>query len=142
MCTLNKALYLCLPPFACPRRPSIISPKFCGRRAYFLNAFPRHPPVPTPFVLGRFASTLPLLIHSFVQHAPKLHTQNCMLTIEQNALRCLTEDGKALTQVCIIDFITNKVIMDQLVKPPKSDYRLSHSGCVLTTHSFTPFFAI
>jgi RNA exonuclease 1 len=36
----------------------------------------------------------------------------------------LTQDGKALTRVCIIDFATDKVVYDQLVKPPSqiTDY--------------------
>ncbi|RXW13864.1 hypothetical protein EST38_g11991 [Candolleomyces aberdarensis] len=32
---------------------------------------------------------------------------------------CITEDGKELTRVCIIDFHTNDVVYDQLVKPSK-----------------------
>lgn len=33
--------------------------------------------------------------------------------------QCLTEDGKELTRVCIVDFHSDKVIYDQLVKPSK-----------------------
>ncbi|TFK64826.1 ribonuclease H [Pluteus cervinus] len=43
---------------------------------------------------------------------------------------CLTEDGKELTRVCVIDFHTSKVVYDQLVKPPKpiTDYLTRWSG--------------
>ncbi|OCH88140.1 hypothetical protein OBBRIDRAFT_735036 [Obba rivulosa] len=43
---------------------------------------------------------------------------------------CLTEDGKELTRVCIIDYATGKVIYDQLVKPSKpiQDYLTRWSG--------------
>jgi RNA exonuclease 1 len=39
-------------------------------------------------------------------------------------LQCLTQDGKALTRVCVIDFATANVVYDQLVKPPSpiTDY--------------------
>jgi RNA exonuclease 1 len=39
-------------------------------------------------------------------------------------LQCLTQDGKALTRVCVIDYATAKVVYDQLVKPPSpiTDY--------------------
>jgi len=33
--------------------------------------------------------------------------------------QCLTEDGKELTRVCLIDFYSGKVMYDQLVKPAK-----------------------
>lgn len=57
---------------------------------------------------------------------------------------CLTEDGKELTRVCIVDFHSDKVIYDQLVKPSKPiiDYLTRWSGItatalapVTTTHS-------
>lgn len=43
---------------------------------------------------------------------------------------CLTEDGKELTHVCVIDYFTGTVIYDQLVKPPKPivDYLTQWSG--------------
>ncbi|KAH9484836.1 putative exonuclease [Psilocybe cubensis] len=43
---------------------------------------------------------------------------------------CLTEDGKELTRVCIIDYNTGIVIYDQLVKPTKpiTDYLTRWSG--------------
>ena len=68
---------------------------------------------------------------------------SCVLRIvylQRQCLQCLTEDGKALTRVCIIDFVTNKVVKDQLVKPPSpiTDYL---TRCVLTTHDYTRFFA-
>ncbi|KAJ7282559.1 ribonuclease H [Mycena rebaudengoi] len=43
---------------------------------------------------------------------------------------CLTEDGKELTRICIIDFYTGLVVYDQLVKPAKPilDYLTRWSG--------------
>ncbi|KAF7305777.1 Ribonuclease H [Mycena chlorophos] len=43
---------------------------------------------------------------------------------------CLTEDGKELTRVCLIDFYAGTVIYDQLVKPTKPvlDYLTKWSG--------------
>ncbi|KAG7096805.1 hypothetical protein E1B28_004214 [Marasmius oreades] len=43
---------------------------------------------------------------------------------------CLTEDGKELTRVCVIDFDTGIVVYDQLVKPGKAvvDYLTRWSG--------------
>ncbi|KAI0266318.1 hypothetical protein BGY98DRAFT_1191446 [Russula aff. rugulosa BPL654] len=51
---------------------------------------------------------------------------------------CLTEDGKALTRVCIIDFVTNEVVKDQLVKPPSpiTDYLTRFSG--ITAEALEP----
>ena len=42
----------------------------------------------------------------------------------------MTEDGKELTRVCMIDYATNKVVYDQLVKPTKPiiDYLTRWSG--------------
>ncbi|GJJ10086.1 hypothetical protein Clacol_004312 [Clathrus columnatus] len=44
--------------------------------------------------------------------------------------QCLTEDGKELTRVCVIDFYTEKVVLDELVKPikPILDYLTRFSG--------------
>ena len=36
-----------------------------------------------------------------------------------NPTQCLTEDGKELTQVCVIDYESGIVVYDRLVKPPK-----------------------
>ncbi|KAH9061888.1 hypothetical protein EDB87DRAFT_383981 [Lactarius vividus] len=43
---------------------------------------------------------------------------------------CMTNDGKALTRVCVIDFDSGKVVYDQLVKPPSpiTDYLTRYSG--------------
>ncbi|KAH0828120.1 hypothetical protein J3R83DRAFT_3791 [Lanmaoa asiatica] len=43
---------------------------------------------------------------------------------------CLTEDGKELTRVCIIDYESGIVVYDKLVKPPKPviDYLTKWSG--------------
>jgi RNA exonuclease 1 len=59
--------------------------------------------------------------------------------------QCLTQDGKALTRVCIIDFATDKVVYDQLVKPPSpiTDYltrfvlKLSYSLLLNRKRSFS-----
>ncbi|KAI0249691.1 hypothetical protein BJV78DRAFT_1283805 [Lactifluus subvellereus] len=42
----------------------------------------------------------------------------------------LTQDGKALTRVCVIDFTTNKAEYDEFVKPPSpiTDYLIRFSG--------------
>jgi hypothetical protein len=55
-------------------------------------------------------------------------------------LQCLTADGKALIRVCIIDFVTNKVAYDQLVKPPSliTDYLARFvSRCIIPDFSFS-----
>ncbi|KAF8626807.1 hypothetical protein AX17_006464 [Amanita inopinata Kibby_2008] len=51
---------------------------------------------------------------------------------------CLTEDGKELTRVCIIDYYTQKVVYDQLVKPTKPvvDYLTRWSG--ITAEALAP----
>ncbi|KAH9965648.1 hypothetical protein BJV74DRAFT_869879 [Russula compacta] len=51
---------------------------------------------------------------------------------------CLTNDGKALTRVCIIDYATNKVVYDHLVKPPSpiTDYLTRFSG--ITAQALDP----
>ena len=70
----------------------------------------------------------------------------CVRGFQQLLLRsdvrsqCITEDGKDLTRVCIIDFDTGLVVYDQLVKPASSitDYltrynsfhSLSYSKCI------------
>ncbi|PPR07234.1 hypothetical protein CVT24_010171 [Panaeolus cyanescens] len=43
---------------------------------------------------------------------------------------CLTEDGKELTRVCLIDYYSGIVVYDQLVKPQKpiTDYLTKYSG--------------
>ncbi|KAI9434729.1 hypothetical protein H4582DRAFT_1881782 [Lactarius indigo] len=43
---------------------------------------------------------------------------------------CMTNDGKALTRVCVIDFDSGEVVYDQLVKPPSpiTDYLTRFSG--------------
>ncbi|KAM6501517.1 ribonuclease H [Amanita muscaria] len=48
---------------------------------------------------------------------------------------CMTEDGKELARVCIIDYYTEQVIYDQLVKPskPVTDYLTRWSGITAET---------
>ncbi|XP_006457267.1 hypothetical protein AGABI2DRAFT_79294, partial [Agaricus bisporus var. bisporus H97] len=57
---------------------------------------------------------------------------------------CMTEDGKELARVCVVDFNTGLVVYDQLVKPSKpiTDYLTRWSGItaealekVTTTHA-------
>jgi hypothetical protein len=48
--------------------------------------------------------------------APPLPTFQLGLTFHSDD-KCLTEDGKELTGVCMIDYDTELVIYDQLVKP-------------------------
>ncbi|KAG5642482.1 hypothetical protein DXG03_002732 [Asterophora parasitica] len=61
---------------------------------------------------------------------PKIYAIDCEM--------CLTEDGKELTRVSIIDFHTEKVIYDQLVKPrkPITDYLTRWSG--ITAEALAP----
>ncbi|KAF4597919.1 REXO1/REXO3 family protein [Pleurotus pulmonarius] len=51
---------------------------------------------------------------------------------------CMTEDGKELTRICIIDYYTGIVIYDQLVKPSKpiTDYLTRWSG--ITAEALAP----
>ncbi|KAF8697258.1 hypothetical protein AX14_001396, partial [Amanita brunnescens Koide BX004] len=51
---------------------------------------------------------------------------------------CLTENGKELTRVCIIEYYTEKVVYDQLVKPsmPVTDYLTRWSG--ITAEALAP----
>ncbi|KIJ42385.1 hypothetical protein M422DRAFT_31336 [Sphaerobolus stellatus SS14] len=53
---------------------------------------------------------------------PKVYSLDCEM--------CLTEDGKELTRVCVIDVETEKVVMDEHVKPikPVTDYLTRFSG--------------
>ncbi|KIJ60064.1 hypothetical protein HYDPIDRAFT_99502 [Hydnomerulius pinastri MD-312] len=50
---------------------------------------------------------------------------------------CLTEDGKELTRVCMIDYASGIVVYDKLVKPPKPviDYLTKWSGITEATLS-------
>ncbi|KAI5116896.1 hypothetical protein M0805_004164 [Coniferiporia weirii] len=43
---------------------------------------------------------------------------------------CLTEDGKALTRLCVVAYATGEILLDELVKPPKpiTDYLTQWSG--------------
>lgn len=51
----------------------------------------------------------------------------------------MTEDGKELTRICIIDYYTGIVIYDQLVKPSKpitdylTRYPINRMDCSLLT---------
>ena len=56
-------------------------------------------------------------------------------------IKCVTENGKELTRVCVIDFASKIVVFDQLVKPSKPilDYltRFFVSPCL---HRSLPYF--
>jgi RNA exonuclease 1 len=56
--------------------------------------------------------------------------------IEEN-LQCLTEDGKSLARICLIHYVSGKVVYDQFVKPEKpiTDYLTRWSG--ITEESMT-----
>ncbi len=71
----------------------------------------------------------------------KLHIWCCVLT-RTKCLQCLTEDGKALTQVCIIDIATSKVVWlinssNHQVQPQTISPRYTHN---LWLYVSTPFF--
>ncbi|EJD49017.1 hypothetical protein AURDEDRAFT_112749 [Auricularia subglabra TFB-10046 SS5] len=53
---------------------------------------------------------------------PKVYALDCEM--------CLTEDGKELTRICVIDVGNDKVVYDELVKPHKTitDYLTRFSG--------------
>ncbi|KAL6307315.1 hypothetical protein BKA93DRAFT_727854 [Sparassis latifolia] len=61
---------------------------------------------------------------------PRIYAIDCEM--------CLTEDGKELTRVCMIDYASGKVIFDQLVKPKKpiQDYLTRWSG--ITAEALDP----
>lgn len=51
----------------------------------------------------------------------------------------MTEDGKELTRVCMIEYETGTVVYDKLVKPPKpvTDYLTRFVPLTLTTDPTT-----
>jgi len=65
---------------------------------------------------------------SLLEEKPKTTGKQMVYAIDCEM--CLTEDGKDLTRVCIIDFYTGIVVYDQLVKPAKPilDYLTRWSG--------------
>jgi RNA exonuclease 1 len=50
--------------------------------------------------------------------------------LSEEIFQCLTEDGKELARVCLINYVSGKVIYDQLVKPenPITNYLTRWSG--------------
>lgn len=54
--------------------------------------------------------------------------------------QCVTEDGKELTRVCLIDFTSGIVIYDQLVKPSKPilDYLTRYVSCFVGSNRADP----
>nr|VWP02055.1 Thioredoxin 1 (Trx-1) [Ganoderma boninense] len=58
---------------------------------------------------------------------PRIYAIDCEM--------CLTEDGKQLARVCIIDYTSGVVVYDQLVKPsqPVTDYLTRWSGITAET---------
>ncbi|KAG6896567.1 hypothetical protein C0992_007419 [Termitomyces sp. T32_za158] len=68
----------------------------------------------------------------------KIYAIDCEMYQLKLALQCMTEDGKELTRVSIIDYYTEKVVYDQLVKPAKPiiDYLTRWSG--ITPEALAP----
>ncbi|KAL4073757.1 hypothetical protein J3A83DRAFT_4090781 [Scleroderma citrinum] len=63
-----------------------------------------------------------ILVLPAQKQRPRLYAIDCEM--------CMTEDGKELTRVCIIDYESGIVVYDKLVKPPKpvTDYLTRWSG--------------
>ncbi|EPS94830.1 hypothetical protein FOMPIDRAFT_58761 [Fomitopsis schrenkii] len=73
------------------------------------------------------------------QKQPRIYAIDCEMASHQPFCSfCMTEDGKELTRVCIIDYASGIVVYDRLVKPSKpiQDYLTRWSG--ITAEALDP----
>ncbi|KAJ6616690.1 hypothetical protein B0H10DRAFT_2219348 [Mycena sp. CBHHK59/15] len=93
--------------------------------------------LPCPVVYGRRVREAAGWIETPAEQKPSLLDESALkppkkMVYSIDCEMCLTEDGKELTRICIIDFYSGAVVYDQLVKPAKPilDYLTRHTSCV------------